>query len=189
ATIGVVRDAATGRPASLVCVLRDISERQAQADELRAANTELERLARHLARARDEAERASRAKSRFLAGMSHELRTPLNGVLGYAQLLRLEGGLNAAQSARVDAMLAAGTHLLEMINCVLDLSQIEAERVELQRSEVDLNQLARACLGLVRPSAQAKGLALGLTAAPAAPRHLIVDPTRLRQVLLNLLGN
>jgi PAS domain S-box-containing protein len=189
ATIGVVRDAASGRPASLVCALRDISERQAQADELRAANVELERLARHLARARDEAERASRAKSRFLAGMSHELRTPLNGVLGYAQLWRLEGGLNAAQSARVDAMLGAGTHLLEMINCVLDLSQIEAGRVELQASEIDLDQIARACLDLVRPSAQAKGLALGLTAMPAAPRRLIVDPTRLRQVLLNLLGN
>ena len=84
-------------------------------------------MARHLARAKDRAERASRAKSRFLAGVSHELRTPLNGILGYAQLLRLEGGLNAAQAGRVDAMLEAGRHLLEMINRVLDLSEVEAE--------------------------------------------------------------
>ncbi len=188
-SFNLVCDQDTGGPASIVCSMRDISERHAQADELRRNNMELERLARHLTRARDQAERASRAKSRFLAGMSHELRTPLSGVLGYTQLLRMEGGLNAAQSARVDAMLGAGTHLLEMINCVLDLSQIEAERLELQTVEVDLRSIASACLDLVRPVADEKGVALYLVEAPDVPRHVMTDPMRLRQVLLNLLGN
>ncbi|MGI4799522.1 MAG: PAS domain S-box protein, partial [Janthinobacterium lividum] len=189
ATISLVRDGATGSPESLVCALRDISERHAQADEMRIANSELERLARHLARARDQAEQGSRAKSRFLAGMSHELRTPLNGILGYTQLLRLEGGLNATQEGRLDAMLGAGQHLLEMINRVLDLSEVEAGRTELRATETDLRQVAHACLELVQPAAEAKGLVLRLNAAPSAPRMLTTDPTRLRQVLLNLLGN
>ena len=151
--------------------------------------SELERLARHLGKARDLAERASRAKSRFLAGMSHELRTPLNGIMGYAQLLHLEGGLTTAQTARVDAMLGAGAHLLEMINSVLDLSQIEADRLEIHEVEVDLRAVAAACLDLVRPLAETKMLALRLITAPDVPQHIMIDPTRLRQILLNLLGN
>ena len=158
-------------------------------NELQETNAALERLARHLTRARDEAERASLAKSRFLSGMSHELRTPLNGILGYAQLLRLEGGLSTMQGTRVDAMLDAGRHLLEMINRVLDLSEIETESAELQASEIDLHQVTRACIDLMRPAADAKGLALSMAVAEAMPRRLTTDTTRLRQVLLNLLGN
>ena len=188
-SLSLVRDESTGLPASMICSVRNISERHAQADELHRTNTELERLARHLTRARDQAEQASRAKTRFLAGMSHELRTPLNGIMGYAQLLHMEGGLNAVQVTRVDAMLGAGAHLLEMINSVLDLSQIESERLEIQAAEVDLHAVAAACLDLVRPAAEAKQLALGFVAAPEVPRRVMTDPGRLRQVLLNLLGN
>ena len=178
-----------GRPNSIICTMRDVSERQAQADALRVANTELERLARHLARARDTAERASRAKSRFLAGMSHELRTPLNGILGYAELLRMEGGLSTGQNARVGAMLGAGQHLLEMINGVLDLSEIEEGHAELRPVAINLPNIANTCLDLVRPAAEAKGLALTVDMAPGTPCSMVADPTRLRQVLLNLLGN
>jgi PAS domain S-box-containing protein len=188
ANLGLLRDAA-GRPACIISSVRDITERQLQAEALRTANAHLDRLAQHLTKARDRAEQANRAKSRFLAGMSHELRTPLNGILGYAQLLRIEGGLHGEQASRVDGMLSAGQHLLEMINIVLDISQIEAERVELHPAEVNTGQLARACLDLVRPAAQAKGLALETAVDPDTPGTICADPTRLRQVMLNMLGN
>ena len=169
--------------------VQDQTEPVKREQELRAANTELERLARNLATARDVADRANWAKSRFLAGMSHELRTPLNGILGYAELLRMEGGLNATQSERVAAMLGAGKHLLQMITRVLDLSEIEAEHVELQAVELDVLTVAIACLDLVRPQADAKRLALSISVARNARHAVVTDPTRLRQVLLNLLGN
>lgn len=180
----------------VVITARDVTERRRLECEqgvykrqLEQTNAELERLALHLEQARDQAERQSRAKSRFLAGMSHELRTPLNGILGYAQLLRLEGGLGPAQSARVDAMLGAGAHLLQMINCVLDLSEIETDRAALHTAEIDVHRVAAACIDLVLPTAEAKQFSLTLTIDPAVPQLVVTDPSRLRQVLLNLLGN
>ena len=178
-----------GAPDTLVAAFRDVSSRKLQADELRVANLELERLARHLGLARDRSERANSAKTRFLAGMSHELRTPLNGMIGYAHLLRLEGDLNEAQGARVAGMLEAGEHLLGMINHVLELSEIEAEHIDLQGETVQVEQVVRSCFGLVRPSADVKRLALDVQADPDAARIVFADPARLRQILLNLLGN
>jgi light-regulated signal transduction histidine kinase (bacteriophytochrome)/CheY-like chemotaxis protein/HPt (histidine-containing phosphotransfer) domain-containing protein len=138
-----------------------------------------------LARAQD----ASRAKSRFLAGMTHELRTPLHGILGYAQLLSAEGNLNALQSMRVQAMMGASTHLLEMINRVLELSEIESEQVRLCAVALDAASVAECCLDVVRPAAEAKNLALRVTVAAGTQTQIVADPMRLRQVLLNLLGN
>jgi len=184
------------RPVRILGTNRDVSrakkaehDRDVHQRELESSNAELERLSVNLAGARDEAERASRVKSRFLAAISHELRTPLNGILGYAQLLRLEGGLNVSQSARVDAMLGAGTHLLQMINRVLDLSEIEAGHIELKTAECSLRDVASASLNVVRPTAQARRLELELAVDPDVPRELTTDPMRLRQVLVNLLGN
>jgi signal transduction histidine kinase/CheY-like chemotaxis protein/HPt (histidine-containing phosphotransfer) domain-containing protein len=157
--------------------------------ELSALNAELEQMTRHLVRARDAAERSNRAKTHFLAGMSHELRTPLNGILGYARLLRMEGGLSPIQAKRVDAMLGAGKHLLHMIARVLDLSEIEAERLELQTELINLPVVAASCIELMRPAADQKGLTLTSSMAPGTPRELLTDSMRLQQILLNLLGN
>jgi PAS domain S-box-containing protein len=150
-------------------------------------NANLDRLARHLGKARDRAEQANQAKTRFLAAVTHELRTPLHGILGYAELLSIEGGLNQTQSERLEVMMALGQHLLGMINGVLDMSQIEANQVDLQPAEFDVSSLVRACLDVIRPAAEAKGLTV-IHASTGRPR-LVADPIRLRQVLINLLGN
>jgi PAS domain S-box-containing protein len=171
----------------------DVSKEQEINAELErrvdARTAELKEMAQQLEKARNVAEESSHAKSRFLAGMSHELRTPLNGILGYAQLLRLEGGLNVTQGARIDAMLGAGKHLLGMITCVLDMSEIEAGHLTLQLEEIDLPDLAGDCLDVVAAIANGKGLSLDLSTGRGIVRNLVTDPTRLRQVLLNLLGN
>jgi signal transduction histidine kinase len=132
--------------------------------------TELKRLGRQLEQAREAADDANQAKSRFLAGITHELRTPLHGILGYAELLSLEGGLNPTQSERLDAMMVAGQYLLGTINAVLDMSQIEVDQMELRPVEIELPSFVRTCLNVVRPAAEAKGLALGLV--PTNPLRL-----------------
>jgi signal transduction histidine kinase len=170
-------------------LLRVANERAGYERKLEQSNADLNILAAELVQARDAAQQANRAKSRFLSGMSHELRTPLNGILGNARLLRLEGGLQPAQLARVDSMLSAGSHLLEMIHCVLDLSEIETERVVLRTETVDLRAVVSACLDIVRHLAAEKGLALTLSVAADVPLLAAADPVRLRQILLNLLGN
>ena len=194
-TLSPIRDA-VGAVLGVVIVFRDVSiarrvaaERKDRELQLGQANAELERLARHFAKARTVAEQASQAKTRFLASMSHELRTPLNGILGYAQLLEMDGGLTPVQSDRVQAMLSAGNHLLDMISCILDLSEIETESVELHAASLDIAGLAEALLNIVRPAAARKSLSLQAAIAPDVPRNVTADPTRLRQILLNLLGN
>jgi PAS domain S-box-containing protein len=184
----------------VVASVFDSTEKRRRAEErealeareraVRAESTDrLEKLTQHLAKTRDQARQANEAKSRFLTGVTHELRTPLNGILGYAQLLSLEGDLNPVQAARVAAMQLAGDHLLGMINAVLDLSQIESDRFEIHAVDVDLAAIAAQCVDLLAPSARGKGLTVELVTDPAAPTRLTADPTRLRQVLINLLGN
>ena len=189
AKVSLLRDPVSSKPVAILCAVRDISARKAAADELLAANRDLERLSRHLARARDTAERASAAKSSFLAGVSHELRTPLNGIMGYAELLQIEGGLNDSQTARVSAMRAAGQHLLSMINNVLDLSEIETGHIDMHLVSIDVGDIAGDCMDLIRPLAQRKGLTLRCEALRGDAVGMLGDPTRLRQILVNLLGN
>jgi PAS domain S-box-containing protein len=187
-TVSLIRDD-LGRIIGVCEIARAIGERDAREHQLRTANATLERLAQDLARARDEADDSNRAKSRFLTGMSHELRTPLSCILGYTRLLQMEGGLNATQAGRVDAMLEAGKHLLQMIARVLDLSRIEAQGAELQAARIDVQAVAATCLDLLRPAAEAKGLALTISVAPGTQVELVTDAVRLRQILLNLLSN
>jgi PAS domain S-box-containing protein len=155
--------------------LRDISDRRERDDQLR--------------RAKEAAEAATRAKSEFLANMSHELRTPLNGVLGYAQLLQRDRTLNATQREALEAISKCGSHLLDLINDVLDLSKIEAGFLDIEESAVDLVQLAGDLQHVVADAARRKGLLLGIVLAPNLPRRVVLDHRHLRQVLLNLLGN
>lgn len=141
-----------------------------------------------LAAALDRAEAASRARGMFLAMMSHEMRTPLNGVIGMASLL---GGtrLDAEQRRYAATLRESAEHLLQIINDVLDLSKLEADRLELRNERFDLRRLADGVLEILAPAANEKGLRLETDLDPAAPRWVEGDPSVLRQILLNLAGN
>jgi PAS domain S-box-containing protein len=141
--------------------------------------------------AKTEAERANRAKSQFLSRMSHELRTPLNAILGFGQLLANDPQepLGQTQRRRLQEIERGGHHLLTLINDVLDLSRIEAGALQLQAQAVDLAVVMGDCLRLVEPVARERDISLSLAIPEGTATWVMADATRLRQVLLNLLGN
>ena len=159
---------------------------------LRRAHAERQRLLieerRLLHQARDAAESASRAKSRFLAHMSHELRTPLNAILGYAQILRT-CELSDRQNVAARTIQQSGEHLLALISDILDISRIEAGKLELAPRAIEPRAIVRSVADMIAVRAQEKGLSFRWEVAPDVPHCLIVDDKCLRQVLLNLLGN
>jgi signal transduction histidine kinase/ActR/RegA family two-component response regulator len=150
---------------------------------------EQQRAVAEIAFARDAADRASAAKSRFLARMSHELRTPLNGVLGLAQVLAADRSLPAAARGHGTMIERAGRHLLALVNDVLDLAQVEAGRVTFDSQPVPLGRLLDSAMVLVQPEAGRKQIRLTAALMPGCPQVVMGDQLRLRQVLLNLLGN
>jgi signal transduction histidine kinase/DNA-binding response OmpR family regulator len=157
---------------------------------------QIKRNNNHLANARDrmreakeEAERANRAKSEFLSRMSHELRTPLNAVLGFAQLLAIDSNLSDEQRDGLAEIDKAGRHLLELINEILDLAKIEAGRLQLEQIDYSMADTAHEIIGIMTDRAHDKGLELHAFVSPRLPASMLGDPTRVKQVLLNLLGN
>ncbi len=142
-----------------------------------------------LADAKERAEAANRAKSEFLANMNHELRTPLNAILGYSQLMRRDVSLPPEQRENLDTINRCGEHLLGLINDVLSISKIEAGRTNLETTTFDLRALFRDIENIFDASVDAKGLQLDVIGIEDLPHHVATDESKLRQVLINLLGN
>jgi PAS domain S-box-containing protein len=174
---GIPRVAPDGTLDGFIAYGWDMTERKAAESALIAA--------------RDEAERANRAKSEFLSRMSHELRTPLNAVLGFGQLLEADRSepLGPVQRSRVQELLRGGRHLLSLINDVLDLARIEAGTLLLDLAPVDVQALVDECMPLVAPAAASRGLTLTVRPDTSDAVSVLADRTRLKQVLLNLLSN
>jgi PAS domain S-box-containing protein len=179
-------------------VVRDVSDRKAseealkrQAISLERSAAELKELNAELEERQEELERAMTARSRFYASMSHELRTPINAILGYTTLLleNIYGELNEKQTEGIQRTHKAAKHLLELVNDVLDLSKIEAGKIDLRPQPVVLPMLVEDLFVTVRPLADEHKSELSIEHAASEPIRIISDPRRVRQILLNLLSN
>ncbi len=180
-TVSPIRNA-LGNVTGACSIARDISQRKRTEQEILDLNRRLEGAAVH-------AEAANLAKSTFLSTMSHEIRTPLNAILGYAQLMARDPGLGADAKENLQIIGGSGEHLLALINDVLDMSKIEAGRTELKPSTFNLYRMLDDLAAMFRLRAQAKGLEFEMVVDGEAAAYVIADERKIRQTLINLLGN
>lgn len=170
-----------------------LNENKFAAAKLKQANNELERRVEkrtaEFQQAKLAAECANSAKSEFLANMSHELRTPLNGILGYAQILQRSQTLAEKESKGIDIIYQCGSHLLTLINDILDLSKIEARKMELRPTDFNFLDFLQGVVEICRIRAEQKGIDFTYEFSNQLPSGIHADEKRLRQVLINLLGN
>ncbi|TGL87611.1 response regulator [Leptospira congkakensis] len=163
-----------GKPLRMIGTHTDITDRKL--------------LEKALIVARENAEKASQAKSDFLANMSHEIRTPLNGVIGFSDLL-MRTDLNEVQKKYMETVYLSASSLLDLINDILDFSKIESGKMELYKERINIYDLLHQIAEIVKHKAYEKGLELILNISPKVPRNIFADSLRLRQILLNLIGN
>lgn len=183
----------TGQPLRMVGVNFDISERKRSEQELARYRSHLEELVAErttaLAQAVQQAEAANQAKSAFLANMSHELRTPMNAILGYSDLLQRDAALAGPQREYVSTIHRSGGHLLNLINDVLDMAKIESGHMQLETDNFELADMVDDVACMLRGRAEQKGLLLLVEMASDLPHWINADERKLRQILLNLIGN
>jgi len=198
-TVTAMRSEA-GDLAGFIGIASDITEQKRADAELERYRDHLESIVKertaqleeaitNLSLARDAANQANQAKSTFLANMSHEIRTPMNAVLGFAQLLERDPSLSSQARNKVATIMKSGEHLLAIINDILEMSRIEAGRVELREETLDLHTLLDDLTDMFRLRAEEKGLTFTPNIAPDLPRYIVADLGKLRQILINLLGN
>gem|GEM_PF-1510558 len=172
---GVVEADSSGRPLRALGTVTDIAARK--------------RIEQELIAARIAADDANHAKSQFLSSMSHELRTPLNGVLGYVQMLATDPATSSSQQRKLSAIESCGQHLLTLINDVLDLAKIESGNLEVENGDCNLYDLLESVSDIVRERAQTKKLTYTVEIEKSVPNYIRIDAIKLRQILVNLLGN
>jgi signal transduction histidine kinase/DNA-binding response OmpR family regulator len=181
------------RIVSVVGSMMDITEQKHAQEELRRyrdhLKEEVEQRTSELILAKQNAERANRAKSNFLANMSHELRTPLSAILGFSSLMKNDPLIAESQKQNLDIINRSGEHLLRLINDILDMAKIEAGQVQLDNQPFDLGDTIRDVTDMMRIRAEEKALQLLTDQTSKFPRYIVGDEARLRQILINLMGN
>lgn len=182
-----------GEVTSVLAIARNITQRKRAEEELRRHKEQLEytvlQRTKELLLARDAAEAANKAKSVFLANMSHELRTPLNAILGFSGILLKNPLFEGNDRRNIEIISRSGEHLLTLINDVLEMAKIEAGRVQLEEDAFDLAAMVDDVMDMMRVRAVEKNLSLTLDPCSAFPRNIVGDEARLRQIVINLVGN